>query len=264
MRVVVMVLLALVAAAGSAAAADPKDPLARARLRYNEGDWAAAVAAAEEARLVPGQADRADLIAARALLEQYRQSAAIDDLTAARDRLRRVNPERFNDIERRELVVGLGQMLYFDESPAAAAMVFESVLAGPDYLEPAGRERLLDWWASAVDADARRQPEIERHAMYQQILDRMMNELGANPTSATAPYWMAAAARGRGDLDGAWEAAQAAWARAPLTRDGGAALRGDVDRLVLRAIIPERAKLTARSADSLTGEWEAFKEKWNR
>jgi hypothetical protein len=46
--------------------------------------------------------------------------------------------------------------------------------------------------------------------------------------------------------------------------DGGAGLRGDVDRLVQRGIIPERAKATAQPADALRAEWERFKEKWSR
>jgi hypothetical protein len=49
-----------------------------------------------------------------------------------------------------------------------------------------------------------------------------------------------------------------------MTSDKGAALRGDVDRLVLRGIIPERAKLLARPAETLTQEWESFKEKWQK
>jgi hypothetical protein len=248
----------------SAAAADPKDPLERARVLYNQRDFVGAVTAAEEGRRSPLRADSADLIAARAYLERYRESAASDDLANARDRLRRINPERFDDTERVEFVVGLGEALFFDGAPGAAAAVFASVLAGPDYLEPSAREHLLDWWASAVDADARRQPDIERQAMYQRIRDRMVFELGANPASLAGSYWLAAAARGQGDLDGAWDAAQAGWVRAPLAVDRGAALRGDLDRLVLRGIIPERARLTSQSTEILQSEWELFKERWNR
>ncbi|MEK7752368.1 MAG: hypothetical protein AAB654_10665 [Acidobacteriota bacterium] len=43
---------------------------------------------------MPALADSADLIAARAYLERFRESAAPDDLTAARNRLRRINPGR--------------------------------------------------------------------------------------------------------------------------------------------------------------------------
>ena len=65
-------------------------------------------------------------------------------------------------------------------------------MSGPDFLTPAARDGLLDWWASAIDRDARRQPDIERRAIYQRILDRMEVELGANPASAAASYWLAA------------------------------------------------------------------------
>ena len=83
-----------------ASAAEPKDPLARARLLYNDRQFDAAVAAAEEGRRVPERADSADLIAARAYLERFRASAVPDDLTRARDRLSRINPGRLNPRER--------------------------------------------------------------------------------------------------------------------------------------------------------------------
>src|SRR5262245_9981904 len=83
--------------AAPSAAAD--DPLAKARQLYNQRDFVAAVSAAEQARLVPARADAADLIAARAYLERYRDSGASDDLVNARERLRRLNPERFIPLE---------------------------------------------------------------------------------------------------------------------------------------------------------------------
>jgi hypothetical protein len=52
--------------------------------------------------------------------------------------------------------------------------------------------------------------------------------------------------------------------RAPLASDHGAALRGDIDRLVQRAIIPERARAIGQPAESIREVWEAFKERWNR
>jgi hypothetical protein len=125
----------------------------------------------------------------------------------------------------------------------------------------------LDWWASALDVDARRQPDINsrgRQTTYQTIRERMQAELGANPASGVASYWLAVAARGEGDLEGAWDAAQAGWVRAPLARERGAALRADLDRLVQRAIIPERARAVAQVPDSLRLEWAAFKTRWNR
>src|SRR2546430_13780720 len=88
--------LACVAIAGVPAslarAAD--DPLAKARQLYNQRQYEAAINAAEQARLTPQRADAADLVAARAYLERFRMSVASDDLTNARDRLARLDPQR--------------------------------------------------------------------------------------------------------------------------------------------------------------------------
>ncbi len=147
-----------------------------------------------------------------------------------------------------EYVIGLGETLFFDGAPGAAAAIFGAVLAGPDFLTPAARDGLLDWWASAIDRDARRQADIERRAMYQKILDRMEVEVGANPSSTAASYWLAAAARGQGDLTVAWDAALAGWVRAGLSLDENADLRGDIDRLVLRGDHPR-----SREGDGAAG-----------
>jgi hypothetical protein len=47
-----------------------------------------------------------------------------------------------------------------------------------------------------------------------------------------------------------------------MTSDRGAALRADLDRLVLRGIVPERAKMLSQPPDTLRLEWERFKERW--
>ena len=85
---------------GRAWAAD--DPLAHARLLYNQRQYEAAVRAAEQARMTPARADAADLVAARAYLERFRETAASDDLTNARDRLRRLDPQKLGPRERAE------------------------------------------------------------------------------------------------------------------------------------------------------------------
>ena len=254
--------LFLVTACSAAYAADAPDPLSLARLLYNQRHFDAAVAAAERARLTPGLADRADLIAARAYLERYRQSAATEDLTNARARLRRLDPLKFDPRERTEFIVGLGEALYFEESFGAAADIFESVLDRADDLTAAARERVLDWWAIAIDREAWMRPEAERLIVYQRIRDRMGDEVTARPGSSTAAYWVAAAARAQGDLQRAWDAAEAAWVRASLAVDRGAALRADIDRLMLIAIVPERARALAQPVDTVRLEWEQFKEKW--
>ncbi len=255
--------VSLVSLTSGASAADRTDALARARLLYNQRNYDAAIAACEQAHLMPALADSADLVAARAYLERFRESAASDDLTNARDRLGRLDPHRLKTGERAEYLVGLGETLYFDGAFGAAADLFDSVLMRDD-LGPDARERVIDWWASAVDEDARPRTDIERQQMYQRIRDRMQRELGAQPTSGAAAYWIAAAARGEGDLQAAWDAALAAWVRAAMASDHGAALRADIDRLVLSAIVPERAKSIAQAPELVKGEWERFKEKWKK
>jgi hypothetical protein len=249
-------------AAGGASAAD--DPLARARQLYNQQQFEAAVNAAEQARMMPARADAADLIAARAYLERFRGSAASDDLTNARERLRRLDPQRFAARERTEYIVGLGEALFFDGAFGAAAKVFESVLESGDTLVGAARERVLDWWATAVDRDARPRPEIDRQILYQRLRARLEQELASYPSSGSAAYWLAAAARAQGDLQAAWDAAEAGWVRAPLTPDRGAALRADLDDLMQRAIIPERAKVAAQPPELLRQQWDQFKLRWSK
>jgi hypothetical protein len=259
----VVLALALVAASARASFAD--DPLARARLLYNQQQYEAAVTAAEEARLIPARADAADLVAARAYLERYRASAASDDLTNARDRLRRIDPQRFAPRERMEYVVGLGEALYFDDAYGAAATVFDSVLQSRDATTTDSRERVLDWWATAMDREAKPRPEMDRQTVYVRIRARMEEELALRPASGTAAYWLAAAARTQGDQQAAWDFAQAGWVRSALAGDErGAALRADLDRLVLRGIVPDRARATAQAPETLRAQWEQFKERWRR
>jgi hypothetical protein len=247
-------------AAAQAAAAD--DPLARARALYNERKFEAAVSAAEQARAVPARANAADLIAARAYLERYRDSGTSDDLTNARERFRRLNPGSFSPLERTEYIVGLGETLFFDGAFGAAATVFDSVLQSHGMIASDARERVLDWWAISVERDGKPRPGDERVAAYQRIRSRMEDELGGVTDSGTAAYWLAAAARGEGDLQGAWDAAQAAWVRAPLTAERADALRSDVDQLVVLGIVPDRARTLAQPVDSVRLQWEQFKERW--
>jgi hypothetical protein len=238
------------------------DPLVRARLLYNNRQFEAAVAAAEEARLLPSKAQAADLVAARAYLERYRQSEASDDLTNARERLRRLTPAAFAARERGEYIVGLGEALFFDGAFGAAATVFDSALQGRDVVPTEARERVLDWWATAVDLDTRPRPEDERQAIYQRLRERMEGELALRADSGAASYWLAAASRSNGDLQSAWDAALAGWVRAPLAGDRTETLRLDLDRLMVEAIIPERAKATGTTPDAVKLQWEQFKEKW--
>jgi hypothetical protein len=223
------------------------DPLSRARLLYNQGQFEAA-----------------DLVAARAYLERYRASADPGDLVNARDRLRRIDPQRYPARERAEYVVGLGEALFFEGAFGAAAEALDPVVQSHDGLIGDARDRVLDWWATALDREARPRPEMDRQGVYQRIRARMDEELATHPGSGAAAYWLAAAARAQGDLQAAWDAAFAGWVRAPLTSDRGLALRADLDRLVLRAIVPDRAKATAQTPESLRQQWESFKERWSK
>ena len=245
-------------------AADDRDPLTRARALYNQRKFDEALVAAEQARATPARTDSADLIAARSYLERFRASAVPADLTKARERLRRIDPRRFGPQEQVEFMVGLGETLFFEESFGAAADVFDWVLAQEGRLTLDERERVIDWWASALDREAQPRTEFERQAVYQRVRTKMQDELGGTLTSATAVYWLAVAARGQGDLQGSWEAAQAGWIRAPMASDRGAELRADIDRFVMTALVPERARALGQPPDTLRAEWQRFKERWTK
>ena len=73
--------------------------------------------------------------------------------------------------------------------------------------------------------------------------------------------------RGEGQLERAWQAAIAGWARARLAGEAAGDLRADLDRLVRQGIIPDRTR-DIPDADRLTvefamrAEWELVKQKW--
>jgi tetratricopeptide (TPR) repeat protein len=273
MRAMPQAALMLVVLLGGAPA-PPSDTqaLARARDAYNEEHYDTAIEHARTALASPTLADAARLVIARAHLERYRQSAEPSDLTHARDALRAIDASRLQPREQAELLVGLGEWLFFAERFGAAAELFSNALARLDpRLPTATRARVLDWWASAMDRHAQRSP-VRRETLYNDMLERLEEELRQDPGSSAANYWAIVASRGFGDLDRAWQAAMAAWVRAGLAADRGASLRADVDRFVLTTIIPERAK-TATSpgapgerqvaADAMVSEWERFKSEWD-
>jgi hypothetical protein len=261
-----MLLIAMTTAAPVAA---QRDLVGRARALYNQQQYDAAIAAATEARRFPALADVAALVLARARLERFRQSADQIDLSEARAALRGIQPAKLTSRDRIEMVIGLAEALFLDDQFGAAAEMFESTFDRADEVGPAARERVLDWWASALDRQAQNLTGDDRDTTYQRMLERMENELRWNPSSAVAPYWVVAAARGEGDLDRAWEAAIAAWVRAPLAAEHAATLRADVERLVLDGIIPERVRQSPtgrrdaqRATAAMRAEWEAIKQKW--
>jgi len=245
------------------------DPLAEARRLYNSGQFDAAEQSALEALKAPGMAEGARLVLGRIHLERFRRNANPAELAAGREALRAVDARALEPRDRVELTIGLGEALFLDDRFGAAAELFHRALDGSTVLGPVAHERLLDWWATAVDRLAQGQPKEARQETYRRLLMRMEQELGRDPGLAPAAYWLAAAARGLGDLERAWHAAAAAWVGALLSRDRGAALRADLDRLVVQAIIPERAApLQVRdskpAAAGMLAEWEAFKSSWSR
>ena len=259
--------LVLVGLSGTLVAA--ADPLAEARRLYNLGQYDNAAKMAREAIKLTSTAESARLVLGRIYLERFRQSAEAEDRAQASQALRMVNPQGLDRRERTEWTIGLGEALYLDDHFGTAVELFERALDGTEPLGAAQRERLLDWWATALDRLALTRPRDAREPVYGRIVTRMEKELAADPASAPAAYWLAAATRGAGNLDRAWNAAMAGWVAAPLGRDHGAALRADLDRLMVQGIIPDRAiRLQPRDAKSVTAtmlsEWEAFKASWTR
>ena len=246
-----------------------QDALGEARRLYNAGRFEAAETAALSAVENAATANSARVILGRIRLERFRMSPAALSLAGAREALREVDPSLLDGRERLELMLGFAQTLFLEDRFGAAAELFAPVIDDSVILGPAAHERVLDWWATAVDRHAQTRPISERPAIYAPVTERMRAELARDPGSVPAGYWLIAAARGSGDLDAAWSAAMAAWLRAAVAPDRGATLRGDLDRLVVQAIIPERAaRLSPRDSSvavaGLLSEWEAFKAEWAR
>jgi hypothetical protein len=264
------VLLALVVLAGADLAADTpqRTALVRSREAYNAARYDVAIKAAHVALADADIADAARLIIGRAMLERYRADGQASDLADAFENLRAASPPRLDHADRVEWLVGVAQWLFYTERFGAAAEMFEQVLSGARLGGPDAADRALDWWASALDRHAQRTTSVRERA-YRRILERMEQELAVNPTSVAANYWTVAAARGAGDVERAWESAIAGWVRAALVPARADALRADLDRLVLTAIIPDRARVLGspsrdqrQAADTMVTEWERFKEAW--
>jgi hypothetical protein len=246
------------------------DALARARAAYHAGKFDAAITAATEAQQVPALSNAAAVVLGRAHLERFRQSASPQDLEQARDALHRVVPAQLAPADYVEYLVGLGVALYFDGCTdgcfSAAAELFDRALARAEAGE--ARERVLEWWAGALDRQAQFGPEAERAPTYRRIRERADAELSRDDASAAAWYWLAAAARGAGELERAWGAAIAGWVRARSLGPRGEALRADLDRFVTQALLPERARQLSPDADprptlaQLVEQWEEIKKKY--
>lgn len=257
----------LVLSTGSLAHAADAPALVRARAAYNTADYDAAIALAEEALKQKADADVAALVTVRARLERFRLAGNAADLTGAHTTLRAIARQRLKPREQTELLVAQGLALYLGEVFGGAAEVFDSALPRVGFLGPGERDRLLEWWALALDRDAQALPADRRAGIYERIAVRMEQEVRDNPASVPANFWLAAAARGTGDVDRAWDTAMAAWVRVPIDVPGAQTLRQDLDRLIVEAVIPERARQQPRpewdaAAAALAAQWDTFKTAW--
>jgi hypothetical protein len=254
-----LLLLVLLGGSTPALAAEPP-ALAKARALHNAGSYDEAIEAVTP--LLPDKqfGDAAALVMARAHLERYRLNAALQDLATARDALTGIHRGALSPRDQVDLLIGLGQTLYFGDQFGAGAELFATALDHTGILPARDRDLLLDWWATAVDREADR-----RAPLFENITARMEPELAEAPGSAVANYWLVAAARGEGDVERAWDNAVAAWVRAPLAPETTKSLRDDLERLVTEALIPERARTRPAREDpavALRVEWERVKESW--
>ncbi len=266
----------LLMATAAFAQAPAADPLAEARRLYNERRYEEAAKAAADARTRPELASPASVVYARSLIERYRETterAAIDQARAA---LSGVDLARLGRRDALEYVIGLGLTLFLDDQFSlgdrfsAAAAQFELALTFADVLDEASRDALFEWWALSLDSQAQQGPESGREHVYARILEAAEREVRISEKSASAAYWLAAAARGVDDLPRALGAATAGWIRAGSMGTAGARLRNDLNTLVVEVILPERARQLAPNIDPkpalsfLSAQWEELKTKWER
>jgi len=269
---VCMLLLAVAAGVPAAVEAAESPALARARTLYNSGDYEGAIDAASVSRRDAQWADASALVIARARLERYRQSMNASELVEAREALQSVRVAALNARDQVDLLIGLGQALYLGEVFGPAAELFGTALDKgssdkASLLVPRDRAMLLDWWATALDRDAQTRPYDRRPPIYERIGERMDRELRDDPANGVANYWQVVAQRGSGDLDRAWSSAIAAWVRSTLNPMTMAQLRGDLDRVMEQALIPERARSNpprdgVDAVEILRAEWSLVKENW--
>jgi hypothetical protein len=238
------------------------------RLFVQERFEAALMSVSTARKLAPASAE-ARLLAGRAGIERYRQTADPLELDAALDALDGLDGAELEAQDRPDLVMALAMGLYMTGEFRAAADFFEA--ASESTRDSGLQNGLLDWWATAMDRHAHLQASEDRPATYERVRARMDDELRRRPGASAAGFWRVAALRARGDLDGAWNAAIAGWVRAQLGDDGGVALRELLDAFVTATLIPEQAGRLATPARPATdieavlmGEWTDLKGKWTR
>ena len=263
---------ALVGILVATADAQVPDALTRARQAYNSRQFDAAITAAKEALQIPASANAAAVVLARAYLERSRIGSDGADLEAARAALAQVRPGLLNQADRSEFFVGMGLALYeeacIDGCYTAAAEFFDLALAVVGDSDPVPRESVFDWWASALDRQAVYGADEERVSIYKRILERAETERTRHPDGIASAYWIAAGARGAGDLNRAWGAAIAGWMRGKYLGPRGESLRTDLNELVTTVLLPERARQQVPDGDprpvleTMKKQWAEIAEKY--
>lgn len=251
---------------GLAEAADPP-ALIKAHSLYNSGDFEGAIQAATPLEQQPATAAAAALLIGRARLEQYRRSQNATELEAARVSLSSVKTSALPPREQVELLIGMGQTLFFGDVFGGAAELFDTALGRGELLSDRDRWALLDWWATSLDRQAQLLPPDRRRPIYDRIAARMELELRQEPGSGPANYWLVVGTRGLGDVVRAWDAAVAGWVRAALSPESTAAVRADIDRLVTEALVIEigRSRGGPEPQDAINAtraDWELVKSQW--
>jgi hypothetical protein len=242
--------------------------VAQARALYNMADFAGAIDAAAVALGDSASAPGASLVMARAHLERYRITLNPTDLSSARAALGAIRVAQLKPRDQLDLLVGLGQALYLGETFGAAAELFDVALSRRSELDERDQLKLLDWWATATDREAWKRPADQRIVLLDKVYERVAEEVRRDPGNPVANFWLAASARGMGDLSRAWDAAIAAWVRAPLRAETALVLRADIDRLVTEVLVPELARArsgadtTEAVATELLADWNALKAQW--
>lgn len=253
-------------AGGVAEAADPP-ALVKAHALYNAGDFAGAIDAATPLEGQPETANAAALLIGRARLEQFRESSDVAVLEAARVALSSIRSAALQPREQVELLIGMGQILFFGDVFGGAAELFDTALGRRDLLSARDRWGLLDWWATSLDRQAQLLPPDRRPSIFARIAERMETELRVEPGSGPANYWLIVGARGTGDVVRAWDAAVAGWVRAALNPATMADVRADIDRLVTEALVVElgRSRGGPEPQDAINAtraDWELVKSQW--
>jgi len=269
-RVVFVLVVGLTTMAQSKA----PDPVAQARQLYNDQKYDEAIRRAAEAQATPALASQASLVIARAHLERFRQTADATDLEAARTALKAVTADGFAPRDRLDLMIALGESMYFDERYgtddrfSAAAEQFEVALAHAGDLETKSRDLLFEWWATSLDRQAQQGAESTRAVLYRRIQDGAARELVRDDGAASASYWLASSSRGLNDLTRAIGAASAGWVRAGSMGPRGVPLRADLDRLMRQVILPERAREMSAGGSPkptfaiLEEQWQRLTDQW--